>query len=253
MKKLTFFIAGMMISSSLTAQLNIYGGIQTQQASSTDFVNFHISDWENYGLLANDPSSLEGRVAVNLTDVEPGFINLGIFVGADYSLSDKLSALGEIQYNLSGISNLGINAGVTYNWTNSEKIRQGLSLRLGYNTGSADLGTVSVIENYTPPVVLTEGTFDDGDALSMEFSGLVIGFGLSTDIKISDKIGLRIEPGYQLGFMSSDGLIAGGVAVPMSSAAVVQPDGQNTQAGILPDISSSGAYIKLGVSYNLDF
>lgn len=253
MKKLTIIIASMMISTSLTAQLNVYGGIQTQQASSTDFVNFHISDWENYGLLAVDPSSQEGRVAVNLTDVEPGFINLGIFVGADYSLTDKLSALGEIQYNLSGISNLGINAGVTYNWANSEKIRQGLSLRLGYNMGSADLGTVSLIDNYTPPVILPEGTFNEGDALSMEFSGLVIGFGLSTDIKISDKIGLRIEPGYQLGFMSSDGLLAGGVAVPMSSPAVVQTDGLNTQAGILPDISSSGAYIKLGLSYNLDF
>jgi len=246
-------IVSLMISSSLTAQLNIYGGIQTQQASSSDFVNFHISDWENYGLLAIDPSSAEGRVAVNLTDVEPGFINLGVFVGADYSLSEKLSALAEIQFNLSGISNLGINAGITYNWLNSEKIRQGLSLRLGYNVGSADLGTVSVIENYTPPVILPEGIFDDGDDLTMEFSGLVIGFGLSTDFKISEKIGLRIEPGYQLGFMSSDGLTAGGVIIPMSSPAVVQTDGLNTQAGILPDISSSGAYIKLGISYNIDF
>jgi hypothetical protein len=253
MKKLSIILGAVLISGTLSAQLNLYGGIQTQQASSTDFVDFHISDWENYGLLALDPSSSEGRVAVNLTDVEPGFINLGLFIGADYSLSEKLSVLGEVQFNLSGISNLGINAGLTYNWLNSEKIRQGISLRLGYNMGSADLGTVSLIENYTPPVILPEGTFNDGDALSMEFSGLVIGFGLSTDFKLSEKIGLRIEPGYQLGFMSSDGLTAGGVSIPMSSAAVVQTDGLNTQAGILPDISSSGAYIKVGVSYSLDF
>ena len=253
MKKLSIILGAFLFSGTMYAQLNLYGGVQTQQASSSDFVNFHISDWENYGLLANDPFSAEGRVAVNLVDVEPGFINLGVFLGADYSFSDKISVLGEVQYNLSGVSNLGINLGGTYNWLNSEKMRQGLSIRAGYNTGSADLGTISVIDGYTPPVVLPEGTFFDGDALSMEFSGVVVGFGLSTDFKITESISLRVEPGYQLGFMSSDGLLAGGVAIPMTSPGVVQTDGQATQAGISPDISTSGAYIKLGVTYSLDF
>lgn len=253
MKTTIFTFLLSLMSFQSISQLNFYGGIQTQGANSTDFQDFHISDWATYGLLSEDPSSLEGRVRVPLGVYKPGFLNLGIFFGADYFLGEKLSVLGEMQYNVSGISNLGLNVGATYNWFNSEKIRQGLSFRFGYNTGSADFGTITLIDGYTPPVILAEGTFDEGDYLSMSFSGAIVGFGLSTDFKLSDNFGVRIESGYQLGFLSSDGLIAGGVAIPMSSVGVVSDDLSGTQAGLYPTLTTSGVNIKLGVCYTLNF
>ncbi len=234
-------------------QISFYGGLNLAGASSKDFTQFDISDWENYGLLTN--GGAEGRVTVDLAANKPSPINLGINLGAEYSLNEKFSALAELQYAVSGISLLGVYAGINYDVVKKEKFSLGLTPKIGYNVGGADLGTVSVLPGYVPPVVLPEGTFNDGDALSIGFSGLAINLGIRPRYMFTEKIGLHSLIGFNLGLTSSDGLVAttsgGDVVIPMTSAAVVKSDASATQAGINPTMSSTGLSLQLGIVFKL--
>lgn len=252
MKKLvlaTIIIGFNFAVKSQELPLTIYGGLNTAGASTSDFSNFDISDWQQFGLNSLNPGGNEGRVNVDLTSRTPKKINLGIVLGARYGINDKFSALAEIQYAVSGISMLGIYLGVNYNIINGEKFSLGLTPKLGYNTGSADLGEIEVLPGYVPPVVLPEGTFRPGDALSMEFSGLAVNLGVTPSYVVSQKISVMAFLGYNLGFTSSDGLLCNGVILPMTAQGVVKSDGLNTQAGLNPNIKSSGLNFQIGISY----
>lgn len=229
--------------------LTFYGGLNTSGASSTDFTNFDISDWQNYGLNTLNPGGSEGRVNVDLTSKKPKALNLGIMLGARYGLTEKFSALAEVQYAVSGISLMGIYLGVNYDLIKGEKFSLGITPKIGYNIGSADLGNIELRPGYTPPVILPEGTFNVGDALSMEFSGLAVNLGLTPSFAVTEKISVMGFLGYNLGFTSSDGLLSNGVSLPMTALGVVKPDGLSTQAGINPTLKSSGLNLQIGVSY----
>ena len=251
MKKIALIFTLCVAGFTSAQNISVYGGLNIAGAKAKDFGTFDISDWENFGLLSVDPTSYEGRVRVNLEDKKPGAINIGFLLGANYSLSENLDALAEINYGLSGLKMTSAYVGINYKVMVKEKFTLGLSPRIGYNAGSADLGTITLIPGYTPPVVLTEGTFNEGDALSMEFSGLGINLGLRPTYQITDQISFQGHIGYNLAFTSTDGLLCNGVLLPMSAAGVVKPDGGNTQAGLSPSLSSSGLSIQLGVSYSL--
>jgi len=233
-------------------QITVYGGLNMAGSSSKDFVKFDISDWEDFGLLSQDPNSNEGRVTVDLTKMKPKSTNIGLMLGGRYNLSEKLSALAEVQYTLSGVSLLGMYAGVNYDFVKKEKFSLGFTPKVGYIIGSADLGTISLLPGYTPPVVLPEGTFNEGDAISMEFSGVALNLGLTPTFAITEKISLMGLLGYNLSFTSSDGLLSNGVLLPMTAKGVVKSDGiGSTQAGIKPEINSNGLSFQIGVSYKL--
>lgn len=240
-----------LISNAQTEKISIYGGLNVSGASSKDFTKFDVSDWESYGLLSQDPSSYEGRVAVDLASMKPKSIGIGIMLGGRYELSEKLSALAEIQYNLSDVSLLGLYVGINYDIVKGEKFSLGITPKIGYNSGSADLGVISLSEGYTPPVILPEGTFNPGDALSMEFSGLAVNLGLTPRFAITDKISVMAFLGYNLSFAKSDGLLCNGVLLPMEAKGVVKSDGLNNPAGLSPTINSNGLNIQIGVSYSL--
>jgi hypothetical protein len=253
MKKIIFTVATLLgVISTYKSQdnpLTVYGGINFAGASSKEFTSFDISDWEKYGLLSQNPSSSEGRVRVDLASLKPKALNLGIMLGARYNLSEKFSALAELQYAVSGISLISLYIGGNYEFFKGEKFSLGVTPKIGYNMGSADLGAITLIDGYTPPVILPEGTFNVGDALSMEFSGLAINLGLTPSFAITEKISATGFLGYNLGFVSTDGLLCNGVVLPMTAKGVVKSDGLNTQAGINPSLSSSGLNIQLGVAY----
>ncbi len=61
-----------------TPSIKVYGGVQFNGTSSTDFENFDISDWERFGLVSQNSSSAEGRVRVPLGDVDASGLKLGI-------------------------------------------------------------------------------------------------------------------------------------------------------------------------------
>ncbi|NBO72803.1 hypothetical protein EBV26_20375 [bacterium] len=256
MRKLfLFFVGAMFITTTLIqAQLpfDVYGGLNIASTSTTDFSMFDISDWEKFGLKSANSSSQEGRVRIDLATMQPSSMNTGLMIGALRKVNDNLTALFEIQYSLSGIKLIASNIGVNYALMKGEKFNLDLTPKVGYTKGTADLGVISVIPGYTPPVILTEGTFDEGDNLTMEFSGLQINLGITPTYKLNDKMSLMGNIGYTLGFTSSDGLLCNGITVPMSSKGVVQSAGLGSaQAGISPSITSSGLSFQIGIMYKL--
>lgn len=254
MKRITVFCMFFALFLNVKGQLpfDVYGGLNIAGTSTSDFTRFDISDWEKFGLKSVNPSSSEGRVRIDLEGMKPSAMNIGIMIGGVRKVNDNLSAIFEIQYSLSGIQLLATNIGVNYAIMKGDKFNLSVTPKLGYNRGKADLGAISVIPSYTPPVILTEGTFNEGDALSMEFSGLAVNIGITPTYKINDKLSILGNIGYNLGFTSSDGLLCNGITVPMTSRGVVQSVGLGSaQAGISPSITSSGLSFQVGVMYKL--
>jgi len=255
MKKI-LLVAAIAVSNAVFAQDNegqitVYGGVNISTSSNSDFSNFDISDWENYGLLSQDPTSNEGRVRVDLASKKPSSLGIGGLIGGRYGISEKLSALAEAQFNFSGLQMYSFYVGANYNFVNGKKFSLGITPKIGYVSGSADLGSIEVISGYTPPVILPEGTFNTGDALSLKFSGLAANIGVTPNIQLSEKIGITGLVGYTLSFASSDGLQCNGVTLPMSAKGVVKTDLGNTQAGLNPKINASGINFQIGLSYKL--
>ena len=255
MKKVIISIAlifGINFIAQAKMPLQIYGGINITGTSTEDFTKFDISDWENYGLASVNPGSSEGRVLVDLVSMKPPVINLGAMLGGRYELNEKISALLEFQYTFTGVALTSVYLGVNYEIIQGDKFSLGITPKIGYSIGSADLGEITMISGYTPPVILPEGTFNLGDELSMEFSGLAVSLGVTPNFTITENISLTGFLGYNLSFASSDGLLCNDVLLPMSAKGVVKPDGLGTQAGISPSISSSGLSLQLGMEYKLD-
>ena len=93
MKKFTLICLFFSIFLNAKGQLpfDVYGGLNVAATSTSDFTQFDISDWEKYGLKSVNPSSVEGRVRVDLASMKPSAMNIGIMVGGVRKISDNLS------------------------------------------------------------------------------------------------------------------------------------------------------------------
>lgn len=239
-------------------ELKVYGGIQFGGVSTTDFENFDISDWQKYGLLSENPGSAEGRVRVPLADNDVSGLKLGIALGAEYNLSEKLNALGEIQYTInSNVKNMAIYAGINYTLLSKDKFKLGLVPKIGYSSGEVNFGATTLITNYTPPVIITQGSFSNGDALKAKISGLGLQIGIAPEYKINDQYGIRAHLGYGLAFGGKSEMSvttdSEEIVIDMTDAAIVKADGSGTQAGLNPTVKSKGINFQIGVTYNLSF
>lgn len=255
MKKIFLLFSLVILISKIDAQSNItlYVGGNLTGVNVTDFQNFHISDWQNYGLKVLNPGSAEGRVAVNLADKKPSSITMGAVVGLFYNLAPKLDGLVEAQITFSGVEYKAAFIGIKYDIVSSEKFTLGITPKIGYTLATANFGEVSLIQGYTPPVILPEGTFTNGDKLKMDINGFAASLNLTPKLMINEKIGLFANLGYQISFAGDPALKATSnsgtdVDIPMSAKGVVKSNLYATQAGIKPSILPTGLAIHLGVA-----
>ncbi len=258
MKNIFILFLLVLLVSKVDAQnkLSVYGGLNLAGISVTDFVNFHISDWQNYGLKSTDPTSLEGRVAVNLADKKPSSLTIGGVLGVYYYLAPKLDALVEAQATFSGVTYLAAFVGLKYDIVSTESFTLGITPKIGYTLATADFGEVSLIRGYTPPVILPEGTFTNGDKLKMDVKGLAGSLNLTPAFKINEKVRIFANLGYQISFAGDPALKATNstgteVDIPMTARGVVKNNYSATQAGLKPSVLPSGVAIHLGISYIL--
>ena len=243
---LVFFFSMVINAQSFEKELlTVYGGISIIPVKAIDFEDFHISDWENYGL-----GTSEGRVVVPLASNTPGN-SIGLNLGVNYELSEKLSALFEINYSFTGISITQILLGVNYSFVQNETFSLGFVPKLGYSIASASFGAIEVLPNKTPPVILPEGTFYEGDELTMELSGLIAQLGLNANYAISSNIGAFVNLNYGLAFGGSGVLMASGLEIPMTANGVVKDDFTSTQAAIEPNAKIQGLGFTIGITYKL--
>ena len=248
LNKLFYF--GIILSicqAQLFEEYEVYGGLSGVNVTTSDFTNFHISDWEQYGL-----ESSEGRVAVPLGDNDIAGPNLNILVGAYTPLLNKLDGFAEAQVGVGDISYVAGFLGVNFRFIDGESFSLGLTPKIGFASAQADFGAIELLPNKTPPVILSEGTFNVGDSLTMDISGAAIGIGLTPRIQLTDAIGLTSFVGFQQSITSDPEIKAGHIELPMTSNGVVKADGSSTQAGLDPTANSTGFIWQVGITYNIE-
>jgi|TARA_Y100000310_G_scaffold141281_1_gene140702 hypothetical protein len=243
----------LVLGSNLFAQgldpkaMTYYGGISINSITTSEFQNFHLSDWEDYGL-----GGSEGRVSIPLGDKDPAGTNLSFLGGGISPLSDNLNAIVEFQIGLGDISYTALYVGVTYNLINGESFKLGITPKAGYTLATADFGEIELISGYTPPVIIPEGTFTNGDKLTMDMTGVGVQIGITPSIKINDQIGILVQAGYELSFASDPVIMVNDeIEIPMTATGVVKADGSGTQAGLNPTAETGGMCFQFGISYKL--
>jgi len=225
---------------------DLYGGISSVTVSTSDFTNFHISDHQDWGLGAS-----EGRVAVPLGDNDIAGQNMSILLGATSPISSRIDALLEAQVGFGDVSYAAAFTGINLKLINGSKFSLGFTPKAGVVSCLANFGVVEVLPGKTPPVILPEGTFNEGDSLSMDISGIGINVGVTPSLSLTETLGLTAFVGYQISLTDEPIIKAGDVDIPMDAVGVVKTDMSATQAGINPEATTSGITFQIGVVYNL--
>lgn len=251
MKKLGMIGIITILFGSAVFGRSIYGGVNAITVVSEDFVNFHISDWQDYGLKLTNPYSAEGRVAIPLGEYDPAGGNPGVFLGISVPVNSQMDALLEVQATIGDFLYGGIYVGANYKFINTSFLKVGLTPKIGYNVGMA-IGEIELINGYTPPVILDEGTFTNGDSLTMELSGIGLQIALTPEIQLGG-LSVFAQAGYQLSFVSNAIIkVNDDLEIPMESLGVVKDNYSAAQAGLSPVAAAGGLFIQLGVSFNLE-
>ena len=86
----------------------LYGGVSSVPISSNDFEDFHISDFERFGL-----GSREGRVLAPLSENDPSR-STGILLGSKYEYSNEMDYLIELGFTFGKINFYQILIGLNY-------------------------------------------------------------------------------------------------------------------------------------------
>ena len=142
----------------------------------------------------------------------------------------------------------------------------GVPLRVGFVGGSANLGKIAVLDGYTAPVKLDDGSrvFNEGDDLSAGVSGGLASAGLSAEFWVSPNLGLRADVSFQQGFFGDEIAITATEPLPPGAtesentarqrttvsgdeAAIVKPDGSGDPVNMEIKGGSWGAAAYVGV------
>jgi len=231
--------------------IDVYGGASSITITSTDFNNFHISDWERYGL-----GTHEGRVAVPLGDNDIAGQNFNFLIGASSPLISRVDLLGEAHVRLGDVSYNAFFLGANLNILNNDRFKFSFTPKLGYIMSTANFGNIEVLPSKMPPVILSEGTFYEGDTLSMDLTGLGAQIALTATLFINETIGITAQVGQGISFIEDPKIvvnssIGGKTEIPMESPGVVKDDFSSTQAGLDPEASTNGLIFQFGLVYKM--
>ena len=207
-------------NAQLFEDYTVYGGLSGVNITTSDFTNFHVSDWQTWGL-----EESEGRVADPLGDNDIAGPNLNVLVGAYSPLLNRLDGFAEAQVGVGDVSYVAVFLGVDFKFMDGASYSLGLTPKFGYSSAQADFGSIELLPGKTPPVELSEGTFNVGDSLTMDMSGAALGIGLTPRIQLTDAIGITSFIGFQQSITSDPAIKAGDIEIPMSSSGVVKPMG----------------------------
>jgi len=237
----------------------IHVGVAVVPFHIEGLVDAHISDWENYGLKIQDSTSDEARVLLPLEEGNTDKLGLlpGLRAGWVYDLAGPLTAVAEAGVHIGGpMTVITAQVGADMFIVDGKHLKIGIPIRVGGLYATMDFGGLEVIDDYTPPVILTdsdgnEQTFNNGDSLKAELSGPMVSAGLAAEGWLTPKLGVRAEIGFSMGFFGDMKIRSGDQDIPIESNAIVKPDGSSDPAGLAPEGGSFGLSGFAGVVYRL--
>jgi len=156
----------------------------------------------------------------------------------------------DLQYAVAGESSIvGLLGGYHFGLYSGNGLTFGVVPKLGLFGGTIALGEAAVITGKTPPVILSEGTINEGEAVTAAFSGLGGQLALMGHYSFTEALGLEFQLGYTHAVLGEMKINAGDVEIAKDSRALVKNDLSTTQAGIDPVAKSSGVYTNVNLSW----
>ncbi len=243
--------------------LTVYLGMGTSPLETVDFVDFHVSDWEKYGL-----GGAEGRVSLPLSERAYSGQAGGILLGIESEIQEGISVFAEgAVFVPSDDFIVGeLSLGPRF-FKKASKATLSISPKIGYILGNVGFGKVNLIEGTTAPVILDEGTFNVGDEIRTDISALSYGLTGKADYSLGDKFGLYLEVGYKGGISDDaevvtnpEGNPENKTSIKLDSPAVVNPASPtdedypttgNNPMNMQPKIEVQGTTFQIGISYRL--
>lgn len=211
----------------------------------------HVSDWQSYGT-----GSSEGRMELPLSG---GNTNNPLMPGAKMGFAANIAPFLDLtidfSINFSSMMVLTLTGGADIYLVEIENFRMGAMARIGYMMANMTAGEAQVLPGKTPPVIINDiGTFNTGDNISAELTGVVTQAGIVNEFYVTPELGLRFEAGIQYAYINQLNIVTGTgdtrIELPVDNAAVVEPvEGSTTQAGIDPKGQSLGLSASVGLVF----
>lgn len=222
-----------------------------------DFENFHVSDWQEFGLGMEQG---EGRIAVPLRDKQYAGSTRGFFIGFGGNAAENFGVLFDMPFTFGNdIWGMDLMAGVRYDFLATDMFYVGLHPKFGYHFRSISFGHTHLLSGYTSPVVIPthnsnsiytdRTTFVGGDHLKTVVHG--IGYQVSLDIRfqLAGAMFIKAEIGYAGSSFGDMKLKVGGTKLRLDNPSVVKDDFTATPANINPEIEMGGLFFNAGFEF----
>ncbi|MCP4132768.1 MAG: hypothetical protein GY754_17515 [bacterium] len=238
-------------------RVKIYAGFTMLDYKTDDMVPINASDWEKYGVYYTgyNGGGSEGRILLDFEKGEAKGYEPGINLGIQYNFLSDLGILldGSAYYISSGSYYFNAFLGLEYKLIDLGVFYIGVIPKLGGSYVMIDLGTASQMNHhdsgtYTAPVILSEGTIRDGDALKATMMGFTYQALLSIGVCFGN-VEIFAQGGWTHTITLDMNVKAGSVELDMDSSALVKNDYDRTQAGTDPGINSMGLYFTVGAAF----
>ncbi len=229
-------------------RVKIYAGFTMLDYDTDDMVPINVSDYQFH------PSN-EGRVLLDFAKGAAKGYQPGINLGVQYNFLSDLGILldGSAYYIDKGSYYFNAFLGLEYKLIDLGVFYIGVIPKLGGSYVMIDLGTASQmikpdLSSYQAPVILSEGTIRDGDAIKATMMGFTYQALLSIGVCIGP-VEIFAQGGWTHTISLDMKINAGSVELDMESLTLVKNDHSTTQAGTDPSINSMGLYFTVGAAF----
>jgi hypothetical protein len=228
-------------------------GVGTFPIQISGLTDVHLSDGDTF-------PAAEGRLNLELgrhnTD-GPGLLPAGKF-GFTLGRGMILGAFDLYAGAANGVTGAAALIGVDIR-VKQRNFTIGVPLRIGAITAGADLGTATLLPGATGPVILEQGTINEGDALNASINGVMASAGVLGELWITKQLAIRGEASIQQGAFSGFTIRAGTddpdtteederVAIDGDDIAIKKTDGSLDQADMNPAGGTFGVSGFVGVT-----
>lgn len=231
--------------SQISLEIGYYS---MSKLKTKNFNDFHISDWELYGLGQNTG---ESRMLVPLSSKHFYKECQSIYFAFGFDISKRFSIVFDLPIIIDQeIIGVDVNIGGIFNFINNESFTLGTIAKLGYANRSFKLENLKIVEGYSKPLEIGDETYLDGFTLDAAFMGMSYNVGLTSRIYfIKNFFYLHGEIGYGGGIFGD--IKFENIDLEIDDTRIVEPNETNNPAKLSPEIEQRGMYFSFGLGITM--
>ena len=208
----------------------------------------HVSDYQT--------QALEGRMELPLGEGNTNNpLMPGLKLGFNANIAPFLDLTADFSVNFSSMLVLTFTGGADIYLVELENFRMGAMVRMGFMMANLNAGKTQTLPGSTPPIIVDGvGTFNNGDDISAELTGIVTQAGIVNEFYVTPDLGVRFEAGFQYAYINELTIVSGTgaerIELPVDNDAVLKADASSYEpAGIDPQGQSLGLTAAVGLVF----